>query len=87
MFVRPEQIADVARRFPSVGRMRLVIDRPGEADRMTLRAEAATTDAMLAQRLAETLQSVTKLRGEVTLVPPGSLPNDGRVIEDLRKVE
>jgi phenylacetate-CoA ligase len=87
MFVRPEQIADLARRFPAVGRMRLVIDRPGEADRMTLRAEAATTDAMLAQRLAETLQSVTKLRGEVTLVPPGSLPNDGRVIEDLRKVE
>ncbi|MCU0987238.1 MAG: AMP-binding protein [Acetobacteraceae bacterium] len=87
MFVRPEQLADLARRFPGLGRLRLVIDRPGEADRMTLRAEAATTDAMLAERLAETLQAVTKLRGEVALVPPGSLPNDGRVIEDLRKVE
>lgn len=87
MFVRPEQVADLARRFPGLGRLRLVIDRPGEADRMTLRAEAATTDAMLAERLAETLQAVTKLRGEVALVPPGSLPNDGRVIEDLRKVE
>jgi phenylacetate-CoA ligase len=87
MFVRPEQIADIARRIPSLGRLRLVVERVDEADRMTLRAEAAAADDNLAQRLAETLQTVTKLRGDVTLVPPGSLPNDGRVIEDTRKVE
>ncbi len=86
MFVRPEQLADLARRFPAIGRMRLVIDRPGESDRMTLHAEAAAEDG-LATRLAETLQAITKLRGEVVLARPGTLPNDGRVIEDTRKVE
>jgi phenylacetate-CoA ligase len=87
MFVRPEQLADLARRFPGLGRMRLVIDRVGDADMMTLRAEAPAAEEGLAARLAEALQAVTKLRGEVTLVPAGSLPNDGRVIEDMRKVE
>lgn len=87
MFVRPEQIADLGRRFPGLGRMRLVVDRSGDADTMTLRAEASATDDALSARLAEALQAVTKLRGRVDLVPQGSLPNDGRVIEDLRKVE
>jgi len=87
MFVRPEQMADLARRFPDLGRLRLVIDRAGEVDRMTLSAEADGDEPGLAERLAEALQAVTKLRGEVRLVPRGSLPNDGRVIEDVRKVE
>ena len=87
MFVRPEQMADLARRFPVLGRLRLGIDRVGEADRMTLSAEADGEEPGLAERLAEALQAVTKLRGEVRLVPRGSLPNDGRVIEDVRKVE
>jgi phenylacetate-CoA ligase len=86
MFVRPEQIADLARRFPRLGRLRLVIARDGEVDRMTLHAEAEPEEG-LAARLAETLQAITKLRGEVVLARPGSLPNDGRVIEDTRKVE
>jgi phenylacetate-CoA ligase len=51
---------------------------------MTLLAESAATDAMLAQAVAATLQSVTKLRGEVKLVAPGSLPNDGKIIADER---
>jgi phenylacetate-CoA ligase len=87
MFVRPEQIADLARRFPAVGRLRLVIDRPGEADRMTLHAEAAGAADGLAAKLGEALQAITKLRGEIVLAQPGTLANDGRVIDDLRKVE
>jgi phenylacetate-CoA ligase len=87
MFVRPEQIADLARRFPGLGRMRLVVDRRGDADVMTLSAEAPQPDGALAAKLAEALATVTKLRGEVMLVAPGTLPNDGRVIEDVRKVE
>jgi phenylacetate-CoA ligase len=51
---------------------------------MTLRAESATADAGLEAKLAETLQAVTKLKGEVELVAPGSLPNDGKVIADER---
>ena len=50
---------------------------------MTLRAEASD-DAALKAKLAETLQAITKLKGEVELVAPGSLPNDGKVIADER---
>jgi phenylacetate-CoA ligase len=86
MFVRPEQIAEVVRRHPALGRVRLVVTRAGEQDAMTLMAECATPDASLAEALAATLQSVTKLRGEVKLVQPGLLPNDGKVIADERPV-
>jgi phenylacetate-CoA ligase len=86
MFVRPEQIAEIARRFPGLGRLRLVVDRAGDTDSMTLRAEAPPSESGLAERLAEALREVTKLRGVVELVPPGSLPNDGKVIDDRRPV-
>jgi phenylacetate-coenzyme A ligase PaaK-like adenylate-forming protein len=83
MFVHPEQMAEVAKRHPGVGRVRLVVGRSGEQDIMTLRAEAPD-DAALKAKLAETLQAVTKLRGDVQIVPPGTLPNDGKVIADER---
>jgi phenylacetate-CoA ligase len=85
MFVRPEQIAEVARRHPELGRLRLVVTRENEQDAMTLRAEYAG-GAGLSDAVAETLQSVTKVRGSVALVAPGSLPNDGKVIADERPV-
>ena len=84
MFVHPEQVAEVAKRHAGLGRVRLVVGRAGEQDVMTLRAEAAGADAGLKAKLAETLQAVTKLKGEVELVAPGSLPNDGKVIADER---
>ncbi|MBO0764256.1 MAG: AMP-binding protein [Hyphomicrobiaceae bacterium] len=83
MFVHPEQVAEVAKRHAGVGRVRLVVARSGEQDTMTLRAEASD-DAGLKASLAATLQAVTKLKGEVELVAPGSLPNDGKVIADER---
>jgi phenylacetate-CoA ligase len=85
MFVHPEQIAEVAKRHPGLGRLRLVVARAGEQDVMQLKVEApAGTDASLAQKIAETVQSVTKLKAEVELVAPGALPNDGKVIADER---
>ena len=84
MFVHPEQVAEVAKRHAGLGRVRLVVGRQGEQDIMTLRAEAADDDAGLKAKLAETLQAVTKLKGEVELVAPGTLPNDGKVIADER---
>jgi phenylacetate-CoA ligase len=83
MFVHPEQLAEVAKRHAGVGRVRLIVGRSGEQDTMTLRAEAAE-DAGLKAKLMETLHAVTKLRGEVEIVAPGSLPNDGKVIADER---
>jgi phenylacetate-CoA ligase len=84
MFVHPEQVAEVAMRFPELGRVRLVVTRAGEQDVMTLKAEAPTVDATLAARIGEAVQHATKLKSSVELVAPGTLPNDGKVIADDR---
>ena len=85
MFVHPKQIAEVAARHPQLARLRLVVGRETEQDTMTLLAECATPDAALEAAAAATLQSVTKLKGGVILVAPGTLPNDGKVIADERE--
>jgi phenylacetate-CoA ligase len=85
MFVHPRQIAEVAARHPQFARLRLVVNREAEQDTMTLLAECAASDAALEAAIAATLQSVTKLKGVVKLVAPGTLPNDGKVIADERK--
>ena len=84
MFVHPEQIAAVGARHAELGRVRLVITRDGDLDAMALHAEAGSTDASLADAVSATLQDVTKLKGRVELVAPGTLPNDGKVISDER---
>ncbi|MCC6471448.1 MAG: AMP-binding protein [Alphaproteobacteria bacterium] len=86
MFVHPEQVAEVLKRHPAVGRARLVVDRINDNDVMTLKCETAGGDAALAAAVGETIQALCKLRGAVEFVAPGSLPNDGKVIEDVRKV-
>ena len=86
MFVHPKQVAEIGRRHPELSRLRLVVGRAAEQDTMTLLAEAASSDAALAEAVAATLQSVTKIKGVVNLVSPGSLPNDGKVIADERPV-
>jgi phenylacetate-CoA ligase len=84
MFVRPEQIAEINRRHPELGRLRLVVTRDGESDKMTLKAEVETSNTGLLDAVTTTLRSITKLGGSVDWVPSGSLPNDGKVIVDER---
>ncbi|MBS1189167.1 MAG: putative phenylacetate-CoA ligase [Rhodocyclaceae bacterium] len=84
MFVHPEQVADIARRHPEIQRLRLVVDNPEGQDRMTLHCEISDGSEVLAQALVASLRDVTKLRGETAFCAPGGLPNDGKVIEDLR---
>jgi phenylacetate-CoA ligase len=86
MFVRPEQIAEVARHHPELGRLRLVVTREGERDAMILMAETVRPDVALAGAVAATLHEVTRLSGRVELVQPGTLPNDGKVISDERNI-
>ncbi|MGO4525112.1 phenylacetate--CoA ligase family protein [Microvirga sp. 2MCAF35] len=84
MFVRPEQVAEIGRRHPELGRLRLVVTREGEADVMTLMAETDGPTDALAASLGASLQNVLKLKGQVSFAHPGSLPNDGKVIADER---
>jgi phenylacetate-CoA ligase len=84
MFVRPEQVAEIGRRHPELGRLRLVVTRDGETDAMTLKAECTSSNASLRDDVAATLRAVTKLGGNIELADIGSLPNDGKVIADER---
>ena len=84
MFVHPGAMAELGKRHPALGRVRLTVMRAGEQDVMTLLAETTAPTPALREAVAATLQAVTKLRGEVRLVSPGSLPNDGKVIADER---
>ena len=87
MFVHPSQVAEIARRHPEVAKARLVIAGEMANDRMTLAVELrGAPPEGLAVRIGETIRDVTKLRGEVELRAPGTLPNDGRVIDDTRKL-
>jgi phenylacetate-CoA ligase len=86
MFVHPGQVAEIGRRHRELGRLRLVVTRAGEQDVMTLMAECLSKPEGLAAAVAATLQAVTGLRGEVSLVAAGALPNDGKLIADERGV-
>jgi len=86
MFVHPEQVAEIVRRHKSIIRARLVIERPASADQMSLHIEMGEP-AESVGAIAESAQAVTKLRAEIVRVPEGSLPNDGKVIEDRRPVD
>ena len=84
MFVHPGQIAEVVKRFPEVTKARLVVTGEMANDQMDLQIETATASEALQLKVAEALRDVTKLRGNVQCVAAGSLPNDGKVIEDAR---
>ena len=84
MFVRPEQVADFVARHAEVARARVIATRDGEMDVMTVRVETRAANPALYEG---TLLDTLKLRARVELVPPGTLPNDGMVIEDQRRYD
>ncbi len=87
MFVHPSQVADIARRFPQVQKARLVVSGEMANDQMCLRVEAVEADQNLTPLIEAAVREVTKLRAQVEVVRPGSLPNDGKVIEDARSYQ
>jgi len=87
MFVRPEMVAEIAKRHPQVAKARLEVDRDGVNDLMTLHCEVADGGEALGAAITESLQTVTKMKGTVKLAAPGSLANDGKVIDDLRSFD
>ena len=85
MFVHPGQVAEIVKRFPEVNKARLVVSGEMANDQMAFKVETlALNDETLKSRIADAVRDVTKLRGDVSLTAPGSLPNDGKVIEDAR---
>lgn len=84
MFVHPSQVADILRRFPEIHKARLVVSGEMANDQMCLQVETTEVGDGLRERVEGVMREVTKLRGQVQVVRPGSLPNDGKVIEDAR---
>jgi phenylacetate-CoA ligase len=84
MFVRPEQVADLVSRHEGISRARVIASREGETDVMTVRIEAKDGAA---DHYADTVTETLKLKGRIEIVAPGSLPNDGKVIEDVRSYD
>jgi len=86
MFVHPSQVAEVTKRHPQIVKARLVVSGEMANDVMTLHCEVDNL-ACDTSAIVDTIRDVTKLRGDVMLVARGSLPNDGKVIEDARRYE
>ncbi len=88
MFVRPEQVAALVARHPEVAKARVIATRTGEQDAMTVQVEAASADQTALEAAVEaSVQATLKLRGKVEIVPLGSLPKDGLVIDDQRNYD
>lgn len=87
MFVHAKQVAEVVKRFPQIAKARLVVTGEMANDQMQLQIETTETAPGFALQVTNTLREVTKLRGEVQMLAPGSLPNDGKVIEDARSYQ
>jgi phenylacetate-CoA ligase len=84
MFVHPGQVNEVAKRFPQLGRVRLVVSGEMANDQMALHVECASLDDTLRSQVEQAVRDVTKLRAQIVPFAPGGLPNDGKVIEDAR---
>ncbi|HJV74452.1 MAG TPA: AMP-binding protein [Noviherbaspirillum sp.] len=87
MFVHPSQVAEIAKRYPQIVKARLVVSGEMANDVMTLHCEVDNPSTLDIKAIVDTIRDITKLRGDVKLVARGSLPNDGKVIEDARKYE
>ena len=87
MFVHPGQVAEIVKRHPEIVKARLVVTGQAGSDIMTLHCETRASGHVLSDAIASSLQSVTKLRGAVSLVSEGSLAKDGKVIEDARSYD
>jgi len=87
MFVHPSQVAGIIARHDVIGRARLVVDNASGQDRMTLHCESSSPSESLLAAVVASIREITKLRGEVSFCAIGTLPNDGKVIEDIRKYE
>ncbi|MCB1760402.1 MAG: AMP-binding protein [Gammaproteobacteria bacterium] len=87
MFIHPSQIDQVVKRHPELQRGRLVVDWVEQSDSMCLQCESTQQSPELAGAVAESIRDICKVRGEVRFVAAGTLPNDGKVIDDIRKYD
>lgn len=86
MFVHPEQVANVIRRFPEIIRARFEVTETGGLDELCLLCETNASEPQIAEAVREAIRAECRLRSEVSFLAPNSLPNDGKVIDDKRSI-
>ncbi len=87
MFVHPGQVDRVVKSVSGLIRARLVIDHKDSRDTAVLRCEAEDAGSVLADRIASAFTNECKVRATIEFVNPGDLPNDGKIIDDIRKYD
>ena len=87
MFIHPQQVHEIVKRYPEVVKARLVIDWVDQQDQMTLHCESTSQQQSLVDSISQSIRDLCKVRGEVKLVQLGDIANDGIVIEDIRSYE
>ena len=87
MFIHPEQVDKVVKRHAEIIKARLIIEWINESDQIKLQCETTSADESLTTTLIDSIREICKLRGGVELLPPDSLPNDGKVIDDIRQYD
>lgn len=87
MFVHPQQVDKICQRHSEIIKARLVVTNPDNVDSFSLQCECSSNSAVLIDEIQNSIRDVTKLRGAVEIVEPGSLANDGKVIDDCRVFE
>ncbi|QPH53049.1 phenylacetate--CoA ligase family protein [Pontivivens ytuae] len=84
MFVRPEQVAALVAKHDGLTKARVIATRAEERDVMTVQVEGEGLDAAA---VGASVRDTLKLAGEIEIVAPGTLPNDGKVIDDQRSYD
>ncbi len=87
MFIHPEQVDKVIKRHPEISKARLMVDWVNESDSITLQYEADKQSDLLDNAIANSIRDICKVRGDAKQMAIGSLPNDGKVIDDIRKYD
>jgi len=86
VYLIPDTVKDVIRTHDSLGKFQIVVDRPGNRERLLIKVESSRPENNqgIKKCLIEDFRAVTRLRAEIYLLPFGSIGQDAPVVVDKR---
>ena len=90
LFVHPGQVDEVAAKHREIARYQVVVTRKEHKDEMTYRVELKEETLQpekLKEEIEKSIRDVMKVRGDVQLVPKGTIPDGAKKIADQRTWE
>ncbi len=89
-FIHPWQTDEIAAQFPEIFKYQVVVTREDHVDSMTFVAEVkdeSVDKERLRGRLEKAIKEMLTIKGEVEVVPPGTIPDRHQKIVDRRRWE